>query len=253
MKHEDIESTVILFGGSFNPPHEGHFEMATHLYQTLKTDEIWMLFSQNPDKDPKVYAPLEHRMAMARILSRHYDPSIILSNEEARIASKIGRNDTYYILEELHRAHPECKFIWAMGADSFANFHLWRERDDILERYVVAVVGRPGYTKQALKSPTARDFSFAAFDHRRVKDLRTVASGWCFLEVPQNDLSSTALVEKFHRRERDFKGHFTEVADYVYANGLYDTGTPSSQVSQEPSCLPVPNYPAPPPCYMIGH
>lgn len=222
LKRQDMhESVVLLFGGSFNPPHDGHFQMASSLYQTLKTDEVWMLFSQNPYKNPNTYAPLEHRMAMARILSRDYDPGIILSDEEDRIANEIGRNDTYYILEELRRRHPDCKFIWAMGAYSFSKFHEWNERDDILEKYIVVVVGRPGFTEKALSSPTARDFAYAAFDYRRIKDLRYQRPGWCFVDVPQNDISSTEIVKKLRSGSRDFKGNFLEVAEYAYAHKLY--------------------------------
>ncbi|MGB1077435.1 MAG: adenylyltransferase/cytidyltransferase family protein, partial [Bdellovibrionales bacterium] len=64
--------TVVLFGGSFNPPHVGHFEMAKYIYQTLSIDEVWFLFSHNVDKDPSIYAPLEHRMAMGEILNEQY-------------------------------------------------------------------------------------------------------------------------------------------------------------------------------------
>ena len=57
-----MQKLVTLFGGSFNPPHQGHFEMAGYIHQTLKSDEIWMVFSENPFKEMSVYPPLEHRM-----------------------------------------------------------------------------------------------------------------------------------------------------------------------------------------------
>lgn len=105
-----MQKTVALFGGSLNPPHEGHFAMASYIQQTLAVDETWMLFSQNPDKDPECYPSLEHRINMAKLMARHYDAPLVLSDEEAKIAQQIGRNDTYYILDELRKIYPDNKF-----------------------------------------------------------------------------------------------------------------------------------------------
>ncbi len=53
---------IALLGGSFNPPHEGHFEMAKYIQQALGVDEVWFLFSVNWQKDSSKYASIEHRM-----------------------------------------------------------------------------------------------------------------------------------------------------------------------------------------------
>lgn len=218
-----MKKTVALFGGSFNPPHDGHFTMASYIQQNLAVDETWMLFSQNPDKDPGAYPSLEHRMNMAKIMAKYYEPSIVLSDREARIAEKIGRNDTYYILEELQKEFPQNKFIFVMGADSFANFHLWKERNDIMNKYTICVVDRPGYSEQARTSPTAESFRHTMFDITQKECLDKANSGWGFLNNPQIDVSSSDIVRKLATSCREFSGHFHEVADYIYKNGLYNT------------------------------
>jgi nicotinate-nucleotide adenylyltransferase len=218
-----MQKTVALFGGSFNPPHEGHFAMASYIHQTLKVDETWMLFSQNPDKDPAAYPSLEHRMNMAKIMARHYDVSLVLSDQEAEIAKEIGRNDTYYILEGLQKRFPENKFIFVMGADTFAGFHLWKEQDDILNEYIVAVVDRPGYTEKALTSSTAIEFAETKINITQPENLRQAQSGWCFLNNPQVDVSSSGIVRQFAEGRTEFDGHFNEIAEYVYEHGLYGT------------------------------
>lgn len=218
-----MQKLVTLFGGSFNPPHQGHFEMAGYIHRTLKSDEIWMVFSENPLKDMSVYPALEHRMNMARILAPYFDPAIILSDIEDRIAQKIGRHDTYFVLAELQRIYPDTKFIWAMGADTFSNLHLWKERADIMDEYILAVIDRPGYTEKALNSPAAKEFAAAAFDYAGHPNLREVKSGWCFIDGPKIDISSTAIMEKIRKGDCDFPPPFSHVAEYIYANGLYGT------------------------------
>ncbi|HEY8964303.1 MAG TPA: hypothetical protein VIN59_07570, partial [Alphaproteobacteria bacterium] len=68
-KHKLRTKTVILFGGSFNPPHIGHFETAKHLQDILHADETWFLFSMNWQKNPANYAPLADRIRMGRIMA----------------------------------------------------------------------------------------------------------------------------------------------------------------------------------------
>lgn len=218
-----MKKTVALFGGSFNPPHEGHFGMAAYIHNTLAVNETWMLFSQNVDKDPSLYVPLEHRMKMAEIMASHYEEPIVLSDLEAQIAKEKGRNDTFFILEGLKERFPEYKFVFVMGADTFAGFHNWKERDDILNSTIVAVVDRPGYTENALNSPTAKAFAEQVIDLTCPKNIENASSGWCFLNSPQIDVSSTHILEKLAAGDRDFEGPFSEVADYIYEHGLYHT------------------------------
>lgn len=222
-----MQKTVVLFGGSFNPPHHGHFEMAAYLHNTLQADETWMLFSQSVDKDPATYMSLEHRINMGKIMARHYSEPIILSDEEARIAQKIGRNETFYILEELKVRYPDNKFIFAMGADTFSNFHKWKERDDIIKSTIIAVVDRPGYTDSALTSPTAQAFSEQKIDITHPASLSFFENGWCFLNSPKIEVSSSEIQKKLVTGNFDFDDKFSEVAAYIRANNLYCPSTSS--------------------------
>lgn len=217
--------TVALFGGSFNPPHEGHMQMALYIQQTLQVDETWMMFSISPHKDPQSYASLEHRMHMAGLLAQHFEAPIILSDAEEQIAQETGRHETYYILEGLQKRHPDHKFIWVMGADMFATFHTWDERDDILNNYVVAVVDRPGYKEAALNSPTANDFADHIIDITNPGNLAKADHGWCFLNNPVIDVSSSQILSDLLAGKSDFAEPFNQVAQYIHQHGLYGTAS----------------------------
>lgn len=215
--------TIALFGGSFNPVHEGHFTMASYIQETLAVDETWMLFSQNPDKDPAAYPSLEHRMNMAHLMATHYHPSIVLSDKEAKIAKQIGRNDTYYILQELQKQHPEDKFIFVMGADCFTRFHEWKERDAMMNEYLIAIVGRPGYNEGLMDCPTAVAFRESLIDMTDPATLNTATQGWCFMSKPYIPSSSSDLVKQIASGVRDFQGNFADVANYIFTHNLYNS------------------------------
>lgn len=208
---------IALFGGSFNPPHPGHFEMARYIHAALAVDEVWFLFSQNWQKDASAYAPLADRMEMGRLLARHYgDEPFVMSD----IQDKLGTHKTYEVLTALKKEYSDDRFVWVMGADNLASFHTWEHADDILQHFAVAVVDRPPYTEKALTSPSALKFGTLRVDDP--KKLGEGPSGWCFLDNPKIDMSSSALLARLRQGEETFDGPFQEIADYIRRRGLYN-------------------------------
>ncbi|MGH6822870.1 MAG: nicotinic acid mononucleotide adenylyltransferase, partial [Methylocella sp.] len=77
---------VGLFGGSFNPPHEGHKEASLLALRRLRLDRVWWLVSPaNPLKNARELAPLAERVDAARRVGRH--PRIKITALEAAIGA----------------------------------------------------------------------------------------------------------------------------------------------------------------------
>src|SRR6201985_2991918 len=78
---------VGLFGGSFNPAHEGHAHVAETALKRLGLDKvIWLVSPQNPLKSASDSASLAARMASARRQAR--GPHMIVSDVESRAGSR---------------------------------------------------------------------------------------------------------------------------------------------------------------------
>jgi len=209
--------TVALFGGSFNPPHPGHFEMAKYIRDTLGVDEVWFLFSVNWQKDAKAYEDAEHRVAMAELIAEDYEgyPFVM-----STIQDELGTHKTAEVLEALRDRFPDTRFVWVMGADSLVNFHTWENYAAIIENFPIAVVRRPGYEELAEGSYTAH--SYPHLRHDEPKDLASAEAGaWCFLDNPEIDMSSSGLLKALRAGETDFDGPFKRVVNYMIAHGLY--------------------------------
>lgn len=207
---------IVLFGGSFNPPHPGHFDMAQYIYKTLGVDEVWFLFSLNWQKNTQAYESSHHRVRMGQILRDTHYPNLpfIMSD----IQDKLGTHMTWLVLEALRKEQPDKKFIWVMGADSLINFHTWENYERIIENYPIAILDRPGSTDKAKNSYTA--LSYQHLQTSKAIDLCDAQAGWHFLDNPQIDLSSTALLEKLNTGNQDFDPRFKCVADYIIENKL---------------------------------
>ena len=183
---------VGLYGGSFNPAHEGHAHVAETARQRLGLDRvIWLVAPQNPLKSSDETRPLTRRMAGVRAFAR--DRGMIVSDVESRI----GTRYTLDTVLALKARFPGVHFVWIMGADSLAGFHRWRGWTQILRAVPVAVVSRPWISLKSRSSPAARRFAAARLPFHRAKALPGLPPpAWIFLYGPLNFQSSTALRER---------------------------------------------------------
>lgn len=145
-----------LMGGSFNPPHGGHLDIARQARRAGQLDEIWWLVSpQNPLKTAAGMAGFAARLAAARQLAAGHN-WLKVPDIEARLAAlSRGRKPavTVRLLERLAVMQPKSRLIWIMGADNLASFHLWYQARRITRLADILVLNRPGYGAAALNGP----------------------------------------------------------------------------------------------------
>ncbi len=180
---------VGLFGGSFNPAHDGHAHVAQTALARLKLDSvIWLVSPQNPLKSAHETASLAERMQSARARAR--GPRMIVSDAETRIGS-VYTIDT---LRALKARFPRVKFVWIMGADNLQSLHRWRGWLEIMREVPVAVIARPGAEVKSRSAPAARRFARYRLSSREAPRLADHAPpAWLYLRAPLNFASSTAL------------------------------------------------------------
>ncbi|MGH6858569.1 MAG: nicotinate-nucleotide adenylyltransferase [Methylocella sp.] len=187
---------VGLFGGSFNPPHEGHKEASLLALRRLRLDRVWWLVSPaNPLKNARELAPLAERVDAARRVGRH--PRIKITALEAAI----GATYTYQTITYLKKRCPGVHFVWLMGADNFCLFDRWQRWRDIARLVPIAIIDRPGST---LTAPHGRAAEALAPYRRDETDSALLAMAsppaFIFLHGPRSPASSTALRDRGPRR-----------------------------------------------------
>ncbi|CAN5297719.1 nicotinate-nucleotide adenylyltransferase [soil metagenome] len=180
---------VGLFGGLFNPAHDGHAHVAETAMSRLDLDRVvWLVSPQNPLKGRHDTAPLADRMASAQAFAK--GPGMIVSDFEARV----GTAWTVDTLRAIKARHPGVRFVWLMGSDNLASFHRWRGWTDIMRMMPVAVVARPGSMLESRSAPAARRFAGHRVSSSEARMLPMMeAPAWTYLTAPLNRSSSTAL------------------------------------------------------------
>ncbi len=181
---------VGLFGGSFNPAHEGHAHVAREALKRLALDEVWLLVSpQNPLKPQNGMAPLAARMASAAGVCAG-DPRLRV----VALEDWLGTRFTADTLAACRRRFRRTRFVWIMGADNLAQIDRWERWQSIFHKMVIAVFARPAYSTKALAGKAARAFSTARVGPRRVRRLATQAPpAWTYFHVRLNPASATRL------------------------------------------------------------
>ena len=178
-------AVIGLFGGSFDPAHQGHVHVTRHALRALGLDQVWWLVSPGNPLKAHGPAPLAQRVARAQAIMRH--PRVRITAIEAALGTRYSA-DT---LAALQRLYPGRRFVWIMGADNLANFHHWENWRGILNRLPVAVIARPGQVRAALSSVAARSHAGARVCPRVLS--RTQVPAWAFLMLPMRNISSSQL------------------------------------------------------------
>ncbi|MGA8172937.1 MAG: nicotinate-nucleotide adenylyltransferase [Methylocystis sp.] len=178
-----------LFGGSFDPPHEGHLLVSRIALTRLRLHKLWWLVTPgNPLKETKGLSSLEARVAACRELAT--DPRIVVSGLEAEIHARF----TYDTLRYLRLRCPGGRFVWIMGADNLLNFHRWRHWREIAKLVSIAVIDRPGATSRAASAKAALAFANARLSENDAGLLATARPpAFVYLHGKRDARSSTAL------------------------------------------------------------
>jgi nicotinate-nucleotide adenylyltransferase len=177
---------VGLLGGSFDPAHEGHAHITREALKRMGLDRVWWLVTPGNPLKARQPAPMEERLARARAVMP--DPRVEITDLEA----KLGTRATADTIDRLRAIYPGVTFVWLMGADNLVQFHRWNRWRDILRSVAVGVLARPGSGIAARNSVAARAFKVNQVD--RGENLRGhKAPAWCFVNIPMNGASSSAI------------------------------------------------------------
>lgn len=183
-----------IFGGSFDPVHNGHLRLAECCAQQAGLDSVWLVpTALQPLKPSGPVASDDARVAMLR-LALEDRPELGLSLIEIE---RGGVSYTVETLRELKQTHPDAELFFLMGADTLADLPRWREPEEVLRLMTPLVVQRPGEAAIETTIP-----------HTRV-------------EMPRIDISSSDLRERIGRGESVTGLVPPAVEAYCLQSGLY--------------------------------
>jgi len=128
-----------IFGGAFNPVHNGHINLADNYFSALHLDRIIFIpTSVPPHKTAQDFAPAQDRINMLELALRDRENYEVSTIEFERA----GKSYTYDTLQALKQIYPDSKFFLIIGADQFMTFHCWYKYKEILEMVTICTSAR---------------------------------------------------------------------------------------------------------------
>ena len=136
---------IAVYGGSFNPPHVVHGEVASWLLGEDLADEVWLIPVYQHAFEGihnKRLAPFEERVEWCTVMAADVDPRIKVDQVESTLPVPSFTIDT---LTHLQRQHPGHQFRLVVGADVLDQVDSWRNWEGIQAQFSPIVVGRQGH------------------------------------------------------------------------------------------------------------
>ncbi len=130
-----------LFGGSFNPIHNGHINLALSVKKSLGLDRVILIPSgTSPHKSSSEYAPSYDRFEMCRIACEN---TVGLEVSDYEILQE-RKSYTVYTVRHFKEKYPDDELFWLVGSDMLLCFDTWFEYREILQKVTVSAISRTG-------------------------------------------------------------------------------------------------------------
>ena len=197
---------IAFFGGTFDPPHNGHLELARHILKLGITDRVLFVPAYDPPhKLDQRITSFDDRRAMLEMLVAD-DPDIIISDIEHRAALKPSYS--FKILKLLEKEFPDDTLQILIGGDSLEALHTWYKAKELVAQYEIICYPRKGYKvdrASLLKHWTSKEIDIL---------LKTI------LQMPFFDISSTLLRNNI--TDKTISKNIKEnILEYINNKGLY--------------------------------
>ncbi|MBL7066565.1 MAG: nicotinate (nicotinamide) nucleotide adenylyltransferase [Candidatus Marinimicrobia bacterium] len=191
---------ICLYGGTFDPPHLGHLAIAEYIRDKLNIETVLFI--------PAYIAPHKIKYSVSSVEDRLKMLQLAVSDHSGLQISKveIQRKGVSYSIDTIRQIKEgmdiKSKDLYILiGADSFLEFHTWRDPDKILEESSVLVAGRPG------------------FDIREVsEEFRNKIQ---VVSAPLIDISATMIRQRIREGKSIRSLVPALVEDYILRKGLY--------------------------------
>ncbi|MDD6355782.1 MAG: nicotinate (nicotinamide) nucleotide adenylyltransferase [Oscillospiraceae bacterium] len=144
-----------LYGGAFNPVHNGHLALAEHFKNALELERLIFIPTHvPPHKSGDGLVSGEHRINMLSLALSGLDYCSVSDIEFRRE----GKSYTYDTVCELKKIYPDDEFFLIVGADQYFDFQKWYRADELLRQVTVCSAARENNQyRQMLKYKSKHD------------------------------------------------------------------------------------------------
>lgn len=221
---------IAVFGGSFDPIHNGHLAVARAADRRFNFDEIHFIpASRPPHKLKQHLAPFPHRYAMVALACTehpHFVPSLAEAGEDFSGTQLHYSVDTVRYFRHAYHGHGD-RIFFMIGADAFLDIPMWKEYESLLGLCDFIIANRPGIRAEALKLVIPPHL-MAAPNSKRDPDpppsqliAQLRRTNVYLLENVSSDVSATDIRRRAQKCQAIHGLVSARVEEYILKQGLY--------------------------------
>jgi nicotinate-nucleotide adenylyltransferase len=218
-----------ILGGTFDPIHCGHVDVADAAVSELKLTRLYVMTSNVPPHRPQPLASSYHRFAMVTlaVLER---PDWRATDVELRHDAPSFTSQTLDLFHE--RGYLPSELFFVIGADAFVEIASWRDYPRILDAAHFAVVSRPGLSVNEL--PRRLPHLADRMVRPSIAEVGEIDPLIILIDAPTADVSSTAIRQRLVKGESIAGLVPQQVQQHIEQHGLYSSMTPGRRRSDTP-------------------
>ncbi|MCE7506754.1 nicotinate (nicotinamide) nucleotide adenylyltransferase [Polynucleobacter sp. IMCC30063] len=228
-KNGRLQQVIGILGGTFDPPHWGHLELAKYFCAQFNLDELILIPSGQPwQKSVQITpAPIRLQLAEAAALTLRAELATKQINTVITVdPMEIERGGPSYTIDTVqalrHVLGNELSIIWLMGADSLMQLPTWHDWQGLLHYVHLAVASRPGHPYELERNPALAEF-VKAHEAHSASELEKLPKGKILLDDQfAVDLSSSVLRQKITEPDLS-SGLPKNISDLIRQLGLYQS------------------------------
>ena len=136
---------IIIYGGSFNPPHTGHIMLAKAAYRQMRPDRFYFVpnfHSPFKEMQPASFNDRKKMLTLAAGADFMAQPGVEISSWEEDQKKTVY---TWRTIQHFRKLHPNHKIYFLMGSDCLQSFWQWQRSRDILKNATLLAGIRPGF------------------------------------------------------------------------------------------------------------
>lgn len=214
-----------IFGGTFNPIHRCHLQIARSVRNRIRLDRIFFVPSgYPPHKVARRIESSRDRLAMVRRAIAG-EPRFSLSREEV---NRSGKSYAIETVANFKKRYPAAEIFYILGLDAFVEIGSWRSPRHLLSLCHFIVVSRSGFSFRMLKKLALpipwKDSVLKGMDQGRLREAEVPLPGGrrlFLLRLPPCESSSTEIRERLRTGKRLKKFLPEPVKSYIMKKGLY--------------------------------
>jgi len=209
----DKHPGILLFGGTFDPIHNGHIQIARLIAAKLTVHKVIFIPSAHPPhKEPHSLTPAPMRLALTQLALEGDDLFEVSDCELHRRGPSFTLDTIRYFRDQFG---PDTTLYWLIGADTISELPGWYKVNQLVEQCTIVTARRPGYQAQ-LSSALFQNVLTPAQITRLQQHV---------IDTPEFDISATDIRSRLRRGLTVNELIPPKVLQYITDNNLYKSHT----------------------------